>query len=632
MAFLTVAAWTETPSDQAAVASVYAERAAAELKAGKAESALSLLRRALELDGSNADAQFLNGHIAIQRQDWPLALSSLRSALASGKFAFSDPSDARADAMTVMMREGFYNEAARLFASDPALVERPESLLLAAEARYFLGQTDAYRALLLDYLSRYPRLTGGSSFWFLHAPADRLNAADQTIFDAIQPDLSLQAQENPEVLILAVPFTLSVDERKRLIQTYISRVPEQQQTRRALIEQLRYGAAKDGNLVRDFFGNDQAQAGLDLAELETFEPMLGEGDARDAFIARLKAYTGLITEDRNGDLIPDFFATYRDGELKKIEFDQNQDGAMECVAALESGAPRVLTQTLEGRSVEYTYGSYPALSQVKVANEDGSRVVYAFDAHSLDYDIFNYRFPFMAEGLPAIRTFTLADHAAPDETAFAFAAINIQEDRIESGQKLSTKSELSAGKARYAERSVNGKLIEKVYYTDGIPERSLVDLDADGRFETERRYARLDAAPYFALAETRIDSDGDGVPEYRETYGTDIRKEWDYNHDGAYDAAEDSDASGEVISRSFSSALNGKYDVKLSFSKGVLVEVKRGSSHIKTIRESDSPVTWIGPKPFSGKELPARDGLVRIKGKDIIICLVNGLVYAEVIR
>jgi hypothetical protein len=632
MAFLTVAAWAETPADQAAVASVYAERAAAEISAGNIESAQSLLSAAIELDGSNADAQYLKGRLALQAQDWPLALKSLRAALASGKFAFIDPTDAKAEAIAVLTREGMYAEAATLFKSDPALRDRPESLLFAAEGQFFLGNLDAYRALLLDYLNRNPPLPLGSAFWFLHAKPDRLEAADQAVYSAIKARLALQANQDPELLVLAVPFTLSSEERRRLIQTYISRVPAKKQTRRALIEELRYGAAKDSDLVEDFFTNSQAQAGLDLRDLEAFLPLLGEGDARDACIARLKAYSGLITEDRSKDLIPDFFATYRDGECKKIEFDQNQDGVKELSAILEAGAPRLVTQALERRSAEYTYGAYPSLSQARITEADGSSKSYLFGALGWDYPLFTYRFPFMPAGLPAIRSFSLAGNAAPDETGFAFAAQEILEERQEAGKSVYVRSELSAGEPRYAERSVGGKLAEKTYYQGGMPERSLADLDIDGRFETERIYARLDAAPYFELKETRIDADGDGLPEYRETYGELTRREWDYNLDGAYDAAEETNAQGAVTSRYFSSALNGAYDVKLSFAEGVLIDVKRGSSHVKALREGDSPVIWIGSKPFSGKELTAKEGLARVRGKDILICLVNGLIYAEVIR
>ena len=81
--------------------------------------------------------------------------------------------------------------------------------------------------------------------------------------------------------------------------------------------------------------------------------------------------------------------------------------------------------------------------------------------------------------------------------------------------------------------------------------------------------------------------------EYREVYGAQPMKLWDYDEDGRIDSREYPGANGTVI-REFATSRNGVFDLRIVWSGARIVQVRRGGSALPVSEDRSRGVTWIG--------------------------------------
>ena len=162
-----------------------------------------------------------------------------------------------------------------------------------------------------------------------------------------------------------------------------------------------------------------------------------------------------------------------------------------------------------------------------------------------------------------------------------------------------------------------------MWYTAGKPVRGARDLAGDGVFEAAEAWTDG------ALARMSVDTDGDGRFDYAETYRPVAAKLWDYNQDGRDDSRETPDGKGGLV-REFSTKADGRFDLRILFRDGAIVEVRRDGRLIAATPDAARGVTWIGPVPKSARiDAAALDGYRTFGGREYLVFRHGSVVYLE---
>ena len=173
----------------------------------------------------------------------------------------------------------------------------------------------------------------------------------------------------------------------------------------------------------------------------------------------------------------------------------------------------------------------------------------------------------------------------------------------------------------------DGVMDHRVWYSRGQAQRGTRSLLRDGVFQVTEKWRDG------RLAEESVDTNGDGVPDYRETHGsTDVRS-WDFNQDGRDDSREYTTTDGRHV-RELSTKLNGIFDVTIVTQDERIVSVSRSGTQLPVTPDASRGVTWIGrAASTAGKpDLERPDGIQAIAGTSYLVFRFAGVVYAEALQ
>ena len=107
---------------------------------------------------------------------------------------------------------------------------------------------------------------------------------------------------------------------------------------------------------------------------------------------------------------------------------------------------------------------------------------------------------------------------------------------------------------------------------------------------------------------------------------------WDYDEDGVWDAREKPGANGTVI-REFSTALNGKFNLVITFKGERIISVVDNGKTLPVTPDAKKGIVWIGaPRPSSAIDSRAKDGVTALGGRDYLVFRFAGTVYIEEIQ
>ena len=166
-----------------------------------------------------------------------------------------------------------------------------------------------------------------------------------------------------------------------------------------------------------------------------------------------------------------------------------------------------------------------------------------------------------------------------------------------------------------------------MWYAHGQPLRGTRSLLRDGVFGVAETWRDG------RLAEETVDTNGDGVPDYRETYGTPVVRSWDWNGDGRDDSREYTAPDGRQV-REVSTKLNGVFDLRVVSDGSRIVGITRGGEQLPVTRDALRGVTWIGrAAPAEGRPDTAKpDGIQVIAGAPYLVFRFADVVYAEAMQ
>jgi antitoxin component YwqK of YwqJK toxin-antitoxin module len=348
---------------------------------------------------------------------------------------------------------------------------------------------------------------------------------------------------------MAVPFMRDREEARRYTASYRA---VRKANPASLSAALELGLINGRQAVEELFdtasGSVQTRA-LDRDLIVTVNRMLGSEDDRAQLKRNLLQFSGVITEDEDHDGIIEAWTSYRNGMLTEYRYDADQDGEAELtitfaqglpaqaeiVLALEENSGRVSplaegSRTSPDRSPRRTallrWERYPAVLDTEL---DGKRYI----PRPLDYFFTPIRFVPLVSGGPDYPGREDILPVLTERGLLSFSYILEQPSVEFSGG--TERIELSGGIPVKSTVYLKGKKVSETEFQQGRPFIQYLDLDADGRMETVRRFDKE------GLVSSESDWDGDGTYEYAEIRQSDgsMKKFWDFDKDGIRETEHD---------------------------------------------------------------------------------------------
>ncbi len=587
----------ETEAREAAAALV--AQAGAARRTGDAEAAADLVRRALELSPDFSDALYLRGLINLSdRSTTRRALEDLRAAVAFGSWRAADADEASLALGETLVRTRRAAEAIPLLQS---LSDRrpadPRPLAALAAACRAEGRTDAAFAAYARGRSRFP---GESAFLLgltaMHVEAGRMDEA-YALAEAAAADFPSDAwihlrraelERDAGRRIAAIERALAAGSRDPLAPVLA-------------LESLPPAAA-----AKRYFDLFVAVGGLSRSDLteRAARAVAGYPGLAKELEGAMGRYTGPRELDRDGDGWWEERWELAAGAIVRWTRDADQDGVPEYDAALDAGRPVSLSFE-PSPDAQYTlfYGSYPWIDTVRETGTGGGRT-WTLANRALGA-------PFLGLTGPRVPTVDEVVRAAVRLEEPSTPASGVRRVEMKDGLRVALEEDADG----------DGRIDHRLWYAAGKPQRGERDLAGDGVFEAAETWTDG------VLAKLSVDTDGDGRFDYGETYQPAARL-WDYDEDGRDDSRETSDGKGALV-REFSTRADGRFDLRILFRGGAIVEVRKSGRLVTTTRDARRGVTWIGSVPKTAVVDTSREGYRTFDGREYLVFRHAGIVYVE---
>ena len=463
-----------------AVADRYALWAKNTLEQGFWAEALAALERASDFADFSSDISYL---LALTRfhENRPrvTVLEALTLALAVDRWVLYYPEDARLLKIECLIGLRAYSDA--LY--ELTLVNRgPKESVLKLKA-LSASRPWEFNSYMRDTLDRFPRECGPVRLFFdflkREDAAGRYPGREELeILELIVRRLPLLLPDDPELAWMAAPYMRDNAEAGRLVSAYRAVHPPAPES---LPAALKLGVIDEELALVELFLSPVLQMTLlgDVWELLRLE------EAKLLFRRNLSVFSGVITEDGDGDGIPEISAEYDRGVLRKSSYDTIQTGIMEMSIFFEAGDPLralVLIPPESSRKVaDLQWERYPAVFDVEL---EGARYI----PRPLDFYYSPVKFTDLWQsGL----LFPERDTQSPALTRRVLVSQSLRVERpsleFSGGIEI---VELNQSIPVRAREYVGELMVSETEFLRGRPQLQWVDLDMDGRKETVRRFNR----------------------------------------------------------------------------------------------------------------------------------------------
>ena len=486
-----------------AVAERYALWAKNAVDGGRWNEALAALERASDFADVSSDITYLLA-LARSRNNQPKGqiLSALEKALETDTWVLYNSESAR-----LLKSENLI----ALKAYAPALSELSKAGSSPREAELTLGALISsnpaqFRRTLTEALDRYPRESGPVRMFFRYLKNEDSKGRnpgtdDVQILELVLRRLPVLILTDPDLAWIAAPYMRDTEEAKRLLMAYRA---VNKPSPESLPASLKLGIIDDEDAIDGLFppGSlfplgelipsegafpSESNAVLDIALLSEIWGLLRRSETRSVFTRNLSAYSGVITEDANGDGIPEIYAEYSRGMLVRSICNEEQDGIPNLTVYYEGGDPRralalLPPDTATNRGcADVQWERYPALLEAEL---DGGRYIprpLNFHFSPLLFDelwgsgvLFPRRDPFSP---PLTRRMLVSNSLRLERPSIEFPG------GIEH-------VELNQGIPVRAREFVGGLMLSETEFIRGRPQMQRLDLDLDGRMDTLRRFRK----------------------------------------------------------------------------------------------------------------------------------------------
>ena len=541
----------QEPFEQSAefrIARRYLQQARVLYGEGRYDSAAELLETSLEFFPDYSESAYLCAQVYLREQEttWK-AIQCLEAAVRSDTWRETAALTGAEELARLYVRTGRFQDASRLFAAigETGLGGRgsPELSALWAGTLIGLGRIGEAQSFLSEAVRRFPRSV---PVYVLLAEVLSRRGNRSAAREVLQRGIG-ELPAEAELKYQAAVLETDARRRRGLIEAYY--LVGGSDPAAALLAINGAGGEERERFIDLFFrlGGNRRIDYLDrLLELLP----------RQEIPAEIDSYTGSRILDRNRDGYYEQRYEYQAGILSRWIADQDQDGVAEAVVELEDGIPsRVTLGNGQGEvRLEYRYGEYPYLESAALSGGTARR----------QYLLVPY-----TVRRPAFRSLPGQQFALELQSGLSMGEESIRQNAYQ-GIEYSTHGTDSERRVRRTHllegRTVRveelpdsaGNFTRTVFYAASLPVEGIRDLDGDGNPEIREQFRDG------RLWKITLDQDGDGVNEFEQILESGLKRMyWDYNDDGLYDSREFAGADGTQL-RSFSTALNGSYDLSAS--------------------------------------------------------------------
>jgi tetratricopeptide (TPR) repeat protein len=593
-------------------ADAFCVQAARYLSSGSLESARSMTASALEIYPGYSEALYLRARIELTaREETRAGIADLRAALTAQMWGATYPSTAEQVLADVLLRTNAYAEARgvaeRLESLRP---DDPTNLLDLSRAETGLGDLSAAQKHLDDALVRFPL---SDDLRLLAAAVLERRGKKAAARETVETGLKVHPDSLP---LLLAGARLETDAKKKpgRIDLYLTKGGTDPLAAVMALE----AASKPDEKKKDLelFLTLGGLARQDLIN-RALASVKSDKEPAETLKKALAGYDGVRDLDADGDGFWEERWTFSKGRVTGWVREPAEDGVPAYTAGFQDGTPVSLAYTTrQGTRVTLRYSRYPYMESADMTAQGILRLVP-----------YTAQCAFLGSGTPAEGTAPRIASTIPTPSIEQLTAGAFRQDEYAADGRTPVRTrELARGKVVSLEEDANGDGVidHRVWYSEGEPVRGERSLSVNGVFPVKETWRGGE------LAADATDTDGDGLIDFRQTYGAQPSRSWDYNEDGKDDCREHMEGGSTV--REMSTSLNGTYDLRMIFSGGRIVSVTRGGTAVPVTVDPGHGVTWIGPRASQGPDLSLPDGIQAVDGRSYLLFRYQGVVYAEVVR
>ena len=350
-----------------------------------------------------------------------------------------------------------------------------------------------FRKALQEAMELYPRDPGPLRVLFGYAQNRQPSAEDLALMDQALKRLPFLLEQDPGLAWMAAPFISDTEEARRLVAgyrsgSYLSRpaggLPAGFRPNKAsIIPALNLGLLDDKDAIEElFFFDSGADVIIDKTLITETGDLLRGNEGRDLLAQKLLSFTGIITEDRDRDGIPESRAVYKKGVLSEFYYDAEQNGLDDIVILFNSGSPQWAELTTPQKAL-VIWERYPSVQRVVTDRETFLFAPGGFHTAPVNFEelcaSINYAgllFPRRNYSSPGLSVRMLVS-----------GAYTIQRPNLEFEGGLE-QLYLRQGLPVRAEVTLNGRIVSVTEFENGRPVIQRVDMIHSGRLDTVRRF------------------------------------------------------------------------------------------------------------------------------------------------
>jgi tetratricopeptide (TPR) repeat protein len=597
-----------------AEADAYLARASSAMQAKDTATARLLIDSALELSPDYSEALYARASLELaDRSSTNVAIADLQRALAAGTWEGTDASDAARSLGAALLRTGRPSEArVQVERSNRAHPEDYRNLLLGARVSAALRDTTALQTALAEASARFPDV---DELRLLSARLLERQGKRPAALDLVSTGLRFHPDSLP-LLLASAALERNVKRALAAADLYAQKGGTDPEA--ALIG-LQAAPPAEARRYLDLFIANGGLSRQDLIE-RAAAAVSGTKALQRLLQDALSAYSGTRDLDADSDGFWEERWTLDKGGVTAWTREPRQDGVAEYAATFVAGKPATLSWIgAAGTGLTAKYSSYPYVESITQGGA-GTWVLVPYELQC----------PFLQPvAAPALSGLT--PHIATRLSMPSLEKINASAYRLDefsSSGVLVRRTELSRGLKVFMQEDGegNGSFNHKVWFTNGMPDHGERTLPGSPTFAVKETWKNG------ALASESVDTDADGRPDFRQSFGVNPVKSWDYNEDGIDDSRERSSMTGEVI-RELSTALNGVFDLSIAYRGTTIERVTQSGVVMPVTQDGARGVTWIGtPAPGGKPDVTLPDGIQTIGGRAFLVFRHEGILYAEALK
>lgn len=500
-----------------------------------------------------------------------------------------------------------------------AIVSEPERWYIMARAHFELGNCDAALAYYKAYIGINPDAIECIIPWLMQMRKLSYSAEAASFIEYIKTVLLQYIRfDHPDILPALVPFAGDNETAKLYLREYRA---YNRRNAYAIYYAYEFGLISWEAMLEELF----VQNGIVPYEIyEKAAQSVPTPESLLAFKKKLAAWKGSIITDRNYDAIPEMVLEISNGLPVFAYRDNDQNGVYEASMQFADGIPESGQYTAGSTMLSVTYYRWPHVREISVNNSTGT-VTYYFSPGAFSLPLVEQKFLGAIDKTIALWYEFPVRITVPAQDALVKNSIKLERNQNNAFSTIKVSSGVPV-------TSIQTDAGYKIFtlYNNGFPVLERIDINADGRYDGVRVYIR-NAQGIPVHAETRIDSDGNGIYEYIERYIPALTKIWDTNQDGIQDIILTEETDG-TLRYDAAIDMSGTFPLVVYIKNAIPVRVLFMGQELSIIKDANPRIYWIGLKFFDFGQTVPQEGWGIINGKRYFVLRIQDLYFVQALN